>query len=295
MVAYESLSSSVRDLYPWPGKHLELASGHRLHYLDEGEGKPIVMVHGNPTWSFYYRNLVRDLSADYRCIAVDHIGCGLSDKPQDYPYTLEQHVENLSALIDALDLDEITLVVHDWGGPIGFGAAQRHAAKIRKIVIFNTGVFDGPIPLSIRMCRWPLIGAAMVRGLNGFVRVGLLRATANPAGMKGPVGEGYLAPYDSWANRVAHHRFIKDIPLEQGHSTRDFFFGIDEGLKAFSGLPVMVIWGEQDFCFTTHYRDGFMERFPQAELHSFADASHWVVEDAHERVLPLVQTFLARA
>jgi haloalkane dehalogenase len=113
--------------------------------------------------------------------------------------------------------------------------------------------------------------------------------------MKGVIGEGYLAPYNSWANRVANLKFIEDIPLEEGHPTRDFFLGVDAGLTAFSDKPVMVIWGEQDFCFTTYYRDGFMERFPEAELHSFADASHWVLEDAHERVLPLVKSFVARS
>ncbi len=295
MVTVDSLSPEVRRLYPWAGAYLELASGHRLHYLDEGTGEPIVMVHGNPTWSFYYRNLIRDLSSNYRCIAVDHMGCGLSDKPQDYPYTLEQHVDNLSTLIDSLDLDKITLVVHDWGGPIGFGAAQRHADKIRRIVILNTGVFEGPVPLSIRMCRWPLLGAAMVRGLNGFVRVGLLRATAEPSSMKGAVGEGYLAPYNTWKNRVAHLQFIKDIPIEKSHPTREFFLGIDTNLKVFADCPVLLIWGEQDFCFTTYYRDGFIEQFPNAQVHSFADASHWVLEDAHERVLPLVESFLQQA
>jgi pimeloyl-ACP methyl ester carboxylesterase len=292
LVSVEMLSSEVRELYPWAGEYLELASGDRLHYLDEGEGKPVLMVHGNPTWSFYYRNLVRELSSSYRCVAVDHMGCGLSDKPQDYPYTLQQHVKNLSDLIEHLELEDITLVVHDWGGPIGLGAALEHSEKISKIVIFNTGVFDGPLPLSIRMCRWPLLGAAMVRGLNGFVRVGLLRAISDSKLMKGAIGEGYLAPYNSWKNRIAHIQFIRDIPLEPNHPTRDFFLSIDARLKTFSDRPVLIIWGEQDFCFTPYYRKGFMERFPQAEVHALEDAAHWVVEDAHDRILPLLESFI---
>ena len=292
MVNVEELSPEVRELYPWAGAYLDLESGHRLHYLDEGEGRPLLMVHGNPTWSFYYRNLVRDLSGRYRCVAVDHMGCGLSDKPQDYDYSLQQHVKNLSALIEALGLEDITLVVHDWGGPIGLGAALEHSEKITKIVIFNTGVFDGPLPFSIRMCRWPLVGAALVQGLNGFVRVGLLRATALPERMKGAIGAGYLAPYNSWQNRVAHIRFIRDIPLEENHPTREFFLSIDARLETFSDRPVLVIWGEQDFCFTPYYREGFMERFPQAEVHAFADASHWVMEDAYDRILPLLESFI---
>lgn len=292
MVAADVLSPRVRELYPWPGEYLELDSGHRLHYLDEGEGRPVLMVHGNPTWSFYYRNLVRDLSDRYRCVAVDHMGCGLSDKPQDYDYSLAQHVKNLSALIEALGLEDITLVVHDWGGPIGLGAALEHSEKITKIVIFNTGVFDGPLPLSIRMCRWPLLGPVLIQGLNGFVRVGLMRATSAPGRMKGAIGEGYLAPYNSWKNRLAQICFIRDIPLEKNHPTREFFLGIDARLKTFSDRPVMVIWGEQDFCFTPYYREGFMERFPEAEVHAFEDASHWVLEDAHDRILPLLESFI---
>lgn len=195
----ELLPPQVRQHYPFEGRLLttRAPTGERvaLHYVDEGQGDPILFVHGNPTWSFYWRRLVQAFSATNRCVAVDHVGCGLSDKPQEYPYTLAQHIDNLSQLIETFDLRDITLVVHDWGGPIGLGAALRHRERFRRIVLFNTGCFEGPIPPEIRMCRWPGWGDAVIRGLNGFVRVGLFRATADRARFADGVGDGYLAPY----------------------------------------------------------------------------------------------------
>ena len=294
MVTQSSLNSDIRKLYPWKGNYLNIDNGLRLHYLDEGRGNPVIMVHGNPTWSFYYRNLVHGLSDNYRCIVPDHIGCGLSDKPQDWPYRLENHVDNLTRLIDALDLHDVTLVVHDWGGAIGFGAALRHIDRIKRLVVFNTAVFDGPLPLSIKMCRWPVMGDVVIRGLNGFLRAGLMRAISEKERLKGAVGKGYLAPYDSWANRRAHVEFVRDIPLEDQHPTRGLFFAIDQGLVDLKHLPMLLIWGEKDFCFTPFYRAEWQQRFPEAETHIFENAAHWVVEDAHEKIIPLMRDFLAR-
>ena len=292
--AEQGLPADVRSQYPFNGKLLKLRSGLSMHYLDEGAGPTLLFVHGNPTWSFYWRDLVKGLSGSARCVAVDHIGCGLSDKPQDWSYTLKDHVDNLAELVERLDLRDVTLVVHDWGGPIGFGAALRMPERFKRLIVFNTGCFEGPIPLSIRLCRWPVVGALSIRGLNGFVRIGLLRATSDRARFANGVGHGYLAPYDSWAHRVANLRFVQDIPLEPSHPTRAYFLSIGEDLRRFSALPTMIVWGERDFCFVPAYRKGFVERLPNAEVHVLEDAAHWVVEDAHERILPLITDFLAR-
>lgn len=291
MRAKDTLPPSVAALYPFTPHALDVGA-HQLSYVDEGRGEPILFVHGNPTWSFYWRHLVAGLSDQFRCIAPDHLGCGLSDKPQDFSYRLRDHIRNLRDLVDRLDLRNLTLVVHDWGGPIGLGMAIERPERVARLVILNTGVFEGPIPLSIRACRWPGVGAPVIRGLNGFVKVGLMRATADRSRFAGAVGEGYLAPYDSWANRVAILRFIQDIPFEQGHPTRDLFFSIGDNLGVLRGRPVMIGWGEQDFCFTTFYRDGFVERFPDAEVHSWPDVGHWIAEDAHERLVPLIRDFI---
>lgn len=292
--AAERLPADVRKHYPFEGKRLTLKSGHHLHFVDEGKGDPLLFVHGNPTWSFYWRRLVQAFAGSYRCLAPDHLGCGLSDKPQDWSYRLADHVDNLVQLIEALDLRKITLVVHDWGGAIGFGAALKLPDRVSRVVIFNTGCFEGPIPWEIRSCRVPGIGALAIRGLNGFVRVGLFRAIADRRRFNDGVGHGYLAPYDSWEHRIANLRFVQDIPLEADHPTRAYFESIGEGVRSFADRPSMIVWGEQDFCFTPHYRKGFIERLPQSEVHVFDDASHWVVEDAHDRIVPLMQDFFAR-
>jgi len=289
---YEDLPEAVRRHYPWPGKHLALDDGTRLHYLDEGAGDPVLMVHGNPTWSFYYRDLVRALSGEYRCVVPDHVGCGLSDKPLSYSYRLANHIENLAQLIERLDLRDITLVVHDWGGAIGFGAAMKRLERVKRLVIFNTAVFDGPMPFSIRSARWPGTGALMVRGANGFLRGTLFLFL--PKGVPAGVLAGYLAPYDSWDHRVAIHRFVQDIPIEQDHPTRAVIDEVDRGTSKLRHLPALIVWGERDFVFTRQFLDGWRARLPDAEVHALPRAGHLVVEDAHEEIVTLIRDFLGR-
>lgn len=295
MISETELPTEVRNLYPFVGKRLDLGNGLSMHYLDEGKGETLLFVHGNPTWSFYWRNLVKAFSDRYRCVVPDHIGCGLSSKPQDYAYTLANHIENLTKLVKALDLREITLVVHDWGGAIGFGALLDDPTRVKRLVVFNTGAFEGPIPWEIRACRWPVVGALAIRGFNGFVRVGLFRATADRSRFKNGVAAGYLAPYGNWGDRIANLRFVQDIPLEVGHPTRELFVKNGEKIgPAFAHAPMVIFWGEQDFCFVPAYRDGWIARFPKAEVHSYPDGSHWIVEDKLEDIVPKLTDFLSR-
>src|SRR5262245_63455757 len=287
--------ASFRELYPFQSHWLDL-QGVRYHYLDEGprEAPPVVMLHGNPTWSFYYRTLIPSLSQTHRVIVPDHIGCGLSDKPQVYPYTLEQHIQNLERLLAHLKLGPINLLVHDWGGVIGLGYATRHPAQVTRLVIFNTAAFVLPIiPWSIRLCRSHLLGGLLVRGLNAFVRVAAYLGSAQPKRMSRPVRAGYCAPYNNWHNRIAIHRFVQDIPLEEDHPTRPTLAEIDAGLVQLQHHPMLILWGAGDFVFTVRdFLAEWQRRFPQAECHVFQDAGHYVVEDAHERIVPLVQQFL---
>jgi haloalkane dehalogenase len=252
------------------------------------------MLHGNPTWSFYYRRLIPPLSQSHRVIVPDHIGCGLSDKPQDYHYTLEQHIQNLEILLAHLKLQQISLVVHDWGGAIGMGYAIRHPEKLARFVIFNTAAFVLPlIPKRIRMCRSHLFGGMLVRGLNAFAGLATFMAVAQPQRMTSQIRAGYLAPYNNWQNRIAVHRFVQDIPLEEDHPTRPTLAQIEAGLAQFRHHPMLIMWGARDFCFTE--RDFLAEwrrRFPEAEAHVFPDAGHYVVEDAYERIIPLMGRFL---
>ena len=282
--------------YPFQSRffeHREL----RLHYLDEGAGDPVVMLHGNPTWSFYYRRLIEALRPNHRVIAPDHIGCGLSDKPGDdrYDYTLARRVDDLDAFLEWLGVNEnVTLVLHDWGGMIGMAWACRHPERIARIVVLNTAAFPMPatkkMPVALSLCRGPL-GAFLVRGLNLFCTGALIRCVARDSLSKAE-RQAYLRPYDSWSNRIAIHRFIQDIPL----GTRDRSFGllhdIAGKLDAFRETPLLILWGMRDFVFDTHFLAEWERRFPDARVHRFEDAGHYVLEDAFDEIRPLVEEFL---
>lgn len=287
-----TLPPDVRALYPFESRYLTIDGGHRLHYLDEGSGPVLLMVHGNPNWSFYYRHLIRDLRGEYRCVALDHLGCGLSDKPQDWSYRITDHSANLLRLIDALDLREITVLAHDWGGAISFWAALDARPRFARFIIFNSSVFLLPLPKLLTTMRLPLYGSFVVRGLNAVVWAGML--TANRRRMRGAVRAGYLAPYNSWANRVAVKRFIDELPLEHDHPNRTLMMHLERELDGFKTFPLMVVWGLKDRVFHPGYLAGWRERFPDAEYHVFDDAGHWLLEEIPERILPLVRDFLAR-
>ncbi|MFG0334484.1 MAG: alpha/beta fold hydrolase [Maioricimonas sp. JB049] len=283
----------LAEEYPFESHSLDL-EGVRYHYVDEGSGEPLLLVHGNPTWSFAWRHLIRDLSRDYRVLAVDHVGCGLSDKPADYPYRLGQHVSNLKRLVETLDLQDISLFGHDWGGCIGMGMAGEMPERIRRIVLMNTAAFRSKqIPLRIAVCRLPVLGALGVRGLNLFSRSALTMAVSHRERMTPAVRAGYLAPYDSWAHRVAVHRFVQDIPLRPGHPSYETLVGIESRLERLQDHPMLLIWGEQDWCFTTEFLAEWQQRFPEAEVMRIPEAGHYVFEDAHEQMLPRIRQFLA--
>ena len=284
--------STFAEEYPFESRFLEI-DGVRMHYVDEGSGHPLLMVHGNPTWSFAWRRLIRELSTEYRVIAVDHIGCGLSDKPQRYTYQLKQHIANLSRFVEQLDLSGVTLMAHDWGGPIGVGAAIHHRNRFSRFILFNTAAFRSTaIPLRIAVCRIPILGAFAIRGLNLFSRAALLMAVEKRERMTQPIRSGYLAPYNSWKNRIAVLRFVQDIPLRAGHPSYECLSGIEAGLSQLDTSRVLLIWGMQDWCFTPWFLREFQQRLPHAETFAIEHAGHYVFEDAHETVLPRVRQFL---
>jgi haloalkane dehalogenase len=282
------------EIYPF-ASHFHPTPSGRLHYVDEGQGRPILMLHGNPTWSFYYRELIRALRATHRVIAPDHLGSGLSDRPADgaFSYRLGAHIDNVESLILALDLHEITLVVHDWGGAIGMGLAERHPARFRSFVVMNTAAFPSKrIPPSIDVCRIPGFGALMIRGLGAFSKVALLRAVHHKERLTPAVRAGYLAPYASWEHRRASLRFVQDIPMRPEHPSYPLLAEIGDRLSEFQDHPMLIVWGAKDFCFDEPFYAEWRRRFPRAEAHWVEDASHWVVEDAHERIVSWMRAWL---
>jgi len=279
-------------LYPFVARKKAI-QGYNLSFLDEGQGKIIVMLHGNPTWSFYYRNLARSLQKNYRVIIPDHMGCGFSDKPQNYPYTLKTHIDNLETLLAGLSIEKFSLVFHDWGGAIGMGLAVRYPERVESIVVLNTAAFRSRrIPLRISICRIPLLGDIIVRGFNGFARGAVTMAVANK--MDPAVAAGYLEPYDSWAHRVALLRFVQDIPLRPGNRSWQTLVEIEEGLAQFQNTPMLILWGGRDFCFTRHFYEEWLQRFPEAESHFFPHAGHYILEDAFDRLAPLITNFFQK-
>ena len=294
-----AVPAAAKSLYPFDSHYLDLA-GVRLHYLDEGprDAPTIVMLHGNPTWSFYYRNLVIALRQDYRCIVPDHIGMGLSDKPDDtqYDYTLSRRVDDLDKLLEHLQATEdVTLVLHDWGGMIGMAWAARRPQAIRRLVVLNTAAFPLPqgklLPRSLRFCRNMLFGALLVRGFNAFARAAASRCAVAKA-LPASVREAYLAPYDSWANRIAVLRFVQDIPLGTADRAYEQVCLAERSLEKFQSLPMLICWGAKDFVFDDDFLAEWTRRFPEAQIHRFADAGHYVLEDAAHKIVPLVSEFL---
>lgn len=278
--------------YPFQPRFLTI-NGHRLAYLDEGQGPTVVMVHGNPSWSYLYRNLVHHLRSRYRCIVPDHLGCGFSDKPADYPYRLRNHVDNLERLLDSLGVERCVLVIHDWGGAIGMGWAGKYPERVAGVVALNTAAFRSRrIPWRIAVCRWPVLGSLLVRGLNGFAGAAVFMAVARP--MRPEVAKGFLAPYDSWCNRIAVLRFVEDIPMDEQHPSWSTLVAIEESLERLRACPLLLCWGGRDFCFNDTFYHEWRRRFPQSEAHHFADAGHYVLEDALSGIQPLVERFLQR-
>ena len=228
-------------------------------------------------------------------MAIDLIGCGLSAKPspRDYSYRLAQRVADLNELIETLDLRQITLVAHDWGGGVGMGAAVAAPDRFAHFVLMNTAAFRAQrCPWLIRLCHVPGLGQVAVQGLNLFVRAALRMTVAKPERMTPAVKAGYLAPYDSWAHRAAVYRFVVDIPLWPSHPSYQTLLGIEQGLAKFRQHPVCLIWGMRDWCFSPWFLNRFLDFLPQAEVHRLDDAGHYVVEDAHEQIVPLLEEFL---
>jgi len=290
-----STTADWRTLYRFESHEVPIAGGQRLHYLDEGRGPVLLLLHGNPSWSFYWREVVRALRDRYRVVVPDHVGCGLSSKPHpsEYPYSLERRVADINELIERLDLREITLVAHDWGGAIGMGAAASAPERFARFVLMNTAAFrSSRCPLRIRLCRLPLLGRLGVQGLNLFARAALRMAVADPKHLSPAVRAGLLAPYDNWRHRTAIYQFVRDIPLRPGHRSYKVLQEIEDSLARFRDHPVCLIWGMRDWCFTPAFLDRFIEFFPAAEVHRLADAGHYVVEEAPGEVTRYIRRFL---
>ena len=278
--------------HEYPFKSHWIRTGRWIqHFVDEGKGSPLVMVHGNPTWSFAWRKLIQDLSANYRVIAIDHLGCGFSEKPQDDVYTLNQHIERMAQLVTGLNLHDITLFAHDWGGAIGMGCAGRHPELFKRFVLMNTAAFRSThIPMRIAVCRIPLLGPFGVQRLNLFSKAATHMAVTRP--LESEARSGLLAPYDTFANRIAVREFVLDIPGNPAHRSYQTLVNVENSLASLADRPMQLIWGMKDWCFSPRFLREFQRRFPNAAVHEIAQAGHYVFEDAADEIIKVSRRFL---
>jgi len=295
--------------YPFTPQRFPLRPGIGMSYLDEGprDAPPVLMLHGNPSWSYYWRRLVLGLRDGYRCLVPDHVGMGLSDKPQDgpaaqprYDYTLAARVDDLDALVEHLIAERgapargWTLVLHDWGGMIGMAWACRRPERVARLVVTNTAAFPNPkgrrLPAALRLGRDSRLGAWLILQHNAFAR-GAARWGVTRA-LDAASRAALLSPYDTPAHRLATLRFVQDIPL--GPADRAWPLVQDTGaaLAQFADRPMQLLWGLKDFVFDRAFFEEWRRRFPQAEAVAYPDAGHYVLEDAHERLVPAVRRFL---
>jgi cis-3-alkyl-4-acyloxetan-2-one decarboxylase len=290
-----SLPVWLRTLYPFQPKSAVTPSGARMSFVDEGPrtDEAVLMLHGNPTWSFFYRDVIRDLSErGLRCVAPDHIGMGLSDKPAGYDYRLGTRIADIEALVASLGLKRVNLIVHDWGGAIGFGFATRHPETVGRIVILNTAAFiSDRIPARIALCRAPVAGEWLVRALNGFAWPATWMAMHRRK-LSDDEKRGFLFPYSSWGNRVAVHRFVADIPLERDHPSRATLEEIDARLPQLAGHPKLIVWGGRDFCFNDHFLARWRQIYPNADVRHLSGAGHYVLDDGAQEARQPIRDFL---
>lgn len=285
-----------RTEYPFESNWLGTPAG-RVHYVDErpaGDSQGVVLfVHGNPTWSFHWRRLIKAMSPTHRCVAIDHLGCGLSDKPQK-AHKLDERITDLGRLVDALDLRNVTLVAQDWGGAIGLGAMLDRQDRLDRILLFNTGAWPpSAIPARIAVCRTPGLGKLALQGGNVFSRAALTMTLSRRRGLEPAAVAGYLAPYNTWANRRAVYEFVADIPTKPTEPTWRTLAAIEDRLPQLATKPARLVWGMKDWCFAPKVcLPKFQGAWPDAETFELADVGHWVVEDAQEESLQRLQEFV---
>ncbi len=271
--------------------------GGNIHYCDQGRGEVVVMLHGNPTWSYLYRHLIVTLRNNYRVIAYDHLGCGFSDRPPAarYAWTLAQRIADFEKLLAALGVTEkITLVMHDWGVAIGCGYAVCNPERIARLVVCNGAAFPLPptktFPWQLRLFRHRLLGKLLVQDSSFFLHALLLVCAQKkiPPAIKA----SYLAPYLRRAERQALWQFIADIPLTTSDRSFATLSAIADNLHRLTALPILLCWGKRDFIFDKSFLRQWCIHFPRAQLREYEHCGHLLLEDDPHRISRDVRDFL---
>ncbi|MEL6534728.1 MAG: alpha/beta fold hydrolase [Bacteroidota bacterium] len=276
--------------YPFEHRYLPLESG-RMHYVDEGQGEVLLFVHGTPTWSFLYRHFIRELSQEYRCIAIDHLGFGLSDDPQGISATPEWHANNLSAFIEALDLQNVTLVVHDFGGPIGLGAGIEQADRIQQVVLFNSWLWATAEERSVQKIDQTVnswLGRFLYLRLNISPRVLLKKAFTDKRHLPKAVHQQYVYPFPTRDSRQPLLDLGKALAGSSAWYQQQW-----EQLGPLAAKDWLVLWGTEDPFITEDYLHVWESRLPQAKVIRFA-CGHFVQEERATESLEALRRFLKK-
>lgn len=284
--------------YNFQPNFFQRPDGLSLHYLDEGQGTPIIMVHGNPSWSFLWRKLIRALAPDFRCLAPDHMGMGWSSRPTSaqYGFRLADRVQDLNDLVGHWALDRPAhLLVHDWGGPIGLTWAAAHPEQVASLTIMNSGTrvptgYHLPLRLAAFKTFAPL-GAFLAQRLNWFA---LGTAMFGVAGeLSSEAERGFLAPYLKAEDRLALARFVEDIPLSMPHPSYELLAETDRQLsKTLADKPLTLVWGLRDFVFNRAVFPDWRQRYPQAPVLALPEAGHYLLEDEPARITDHIRNFI---
>lgn len=289
------LDGDFGGTFPFRARHLA-AGDVRLHYVDEGprEAPPLLMLHGNPTWSYMYRAPIATLAArGHRCVAYDHMGFGRSDKPpRPGRYRLSVHVEHAVAVLDGLDLRDVTLVLHDWGGPIGLGAALARPERVRAVVAMNTWAWELPsfLPPFLRQFRTEGLGEALALAGNLFVE-SIPGGMARREGIDARMMEAYRAPFPDYWSRIGTLAFPRDIPLSERDASAPDIARIQDGLPGL-GRPLLLIWGMRDPVFRPVFITQWRELVPDVRVVELDGAGHYLVEDCPQAVSDAVDEFV---
>ena len=280
------------QVLPFQSRYVTVA-GFKMHYVDEGSGPVVLCLHGNPTWCYFYRNLIRELRGSFRLIAPDFLGCGLSDRTPGKKWRAIDRINQLEEFVTALGIDRFSIVMHDWGGPLGTGFLLRRLEKVDRIVYLNTTLTETEaLPSFIKIAAMPVIGKFFTRHTDTFVR--LTTSMGAYTKLTPEVVEGYRAPYTTRQRRDAIWDFVADIPFDASHPTYSQMVEIAAGLPKVAQKPVKIVWGLRDPCFHREMLSKVAAHFPKAELLEIAEASHLVLDDAPKVAIPSIREFLSR-
>ena len=277
------------DSFPYKANYQEI-NGFQMHYVDEGKGEPIVMFHGMPTWAYLYRHFIKTLSKNNRVIVPDQMGFGKSEVPQDKPYLLKQHLDNTTKLLINLDLQDITLVVQDWGGPIGIGFGVHNSERIKRLIIMNTSI--GVMKEGTKPWYQPLVEKGIyesfISNIEGLIKSGIY----NKKNINDQILKAYSAPFPNKESLIGAFAWPKDIPVGDSHPSAKAMQYIRQNLDILKNKEKILIWGLKDPIFSVSMINWWEKIYPGIKVYQIENASHFLQEDAPQEIISIIQKFI---